>query len=120
MPGKEAKTKPVSKSSPSVVIFGWFGVVMNLSIIGLCVWLVCFTTYFLMRKGSARRYWWVRQILHGFCMYVGIYAFLDKGKVFDDFLAQYFPPDQVTTVLFSYGQVAINQSGLEQQSCKLY
>lgn len=28
-------------------------------------------------------------------MYVGIYSFLDKAKVFDDYLAHYFPNEKV-------------------------
>lgn len=28
-------------------------------------------------------------------MYVGIYLFLDKAKVFDDYLARYFPKEEV-------------------------
>jgi len=56
---------------------------MLFSIVGICCWV-----------GSERRFWWVRQITRAFFAYVGIYTFLDKAKIFDDYLAQFFPKEQ--------------------------
>lgn len=96
---KEQKVKGQSqtKRTPAVVVFGWFGVFFSVAILGVC-----------MYHGSERRYWWIRQIARGFFTYLGIYLFLDKAKVFDDYLLQYYPEEELHSVKVGWNSRVIS------------
>eukprot|EP01126_Amoeba_proteus_P041956 TRINITY_DN4535_c0_g1_i4.p1 TRINITY_DN4535_c0_g1~~TRINITY_DN4535_c0_g1_i4.p1 ORF type:complete len:333 (-),score=56.86 TRINITY_DN4535_c0_g1_i4:630-1628(-) len=60
------------------------------------------------RTGTPRRLWFSPMVLRDLLMWVFLYLWLDKGKVFDDYLSKFYPPDQFISVKIGWNSRVIS------------